>query len=85
MPTITLENVSKYYKNSRRSGAGNRYEVGVENVNLTIGQGEFVFITGSSGAGKSTLLDLISENKSISADQLASALKELESNGSIAK
>ena len=60
MPTITLENVSKYYKNSRRSGAGNRYEVGVENVNLTIGQGEFVFITGSSGAGKSTLLDLIS-------------------------
>ena len=33
----------------------------------------------------STLLDLISENKSISADQLASALKELESNGSIAK
>ena len=85
MPTITLENVSKYYKNKRRSGAGNRYEVGVENVNLTIGQGEFVFITGSSGAGKSTLLDLISENKSISADQLASALKELESNGSIAK
>lgn len=33
----------------------------------------------------STLIDLISENKSISADQLASALKELESNGSIAK
>ena len=60
MPTITLENVSKYYKNNRRSGAGNRYEVGVENVNLTIGKGEFVFITGSSGAGKSTLLDLIS-------------------------
>ena len=60
MSTITLENVSKYYKNKRRSGAGNRYEVGVENVNLTIGQGEFVFITGSSGAGKSTLLGLIS-------------------------
>lgn len=33
----------------------------------------------------STLLDLISENKSISADQLASALKELESNGSVAQ
>ena len=33
----------------------------------------------------STLLDLVSENKSISADQLASALKELESNGSVAK
>ena len=60
MSTITLENVSKYYKNKRRSGAGNRYEVGVENINLTIEQGEFVFITGSSGAGKSTLLGLIS-------------------------
>lgn len=60
MSTITLENVSKYYKNKRRSGAGSRYEVGVENINLTIGQGEFVFITGSSGAGKSTLLGLIS-------------------------
>ena len=60
LPDSTLENVSKYYKNKRRSGSGNRYEVGVENINLTIGQGEFVFITGSSGAGKSTLLGLIS-------------------------
>jgi cell division transport system ATP-binding protein len=34
-------------------------EVGVEDVNLTIQQGEFVFVIGSSGAGKSTLLQLI--------------------------
>ena len=60
MPTITLENVSKYYKSGHRGSAGNRQEVGVEDVNLTIEQGEFVFITGSSGAGKSTLLELIS-------------------------
>lgn len=53
MPTISLERVSKYYKVERRN------EVGVENVNLTIKQGEFVFVIGSSGAGKSTLLDLI--------------------------
>ena len=33
----------------------------------------------------SALLDLVSESKSISADELASALKELESNGSVAK
>lgn len=33
----------------------------------------------------SALLDLVSESKSISADQLASALKELESNGSVAQ
>ena len=37
-------------------------EVGVEvlkNINLTIGQGEFVSIMGPSGSGKSTLLYLI--------------------------
>ncbi len=60
MPTITLENVSKYYKNSHARRSGRRYETGVENVDLKIKQGEFVFITGSSGAGKSTMLDLIS-------------------------
>jgi energy-coupling factor transporter ATP-binding protein EcfA2 len=31
----------------------------VEDINLVIRQGEFVFVTGSSGAGKSTLLQLI--------------------------
>lgn len=61
MPTIRLENVTKYYKaDKQRSRAGRPLEIGVEDVNLTIEQGEFVFIIGSSGAGKSTLLDLIS-------------------------
>ena len=46
---------------------------------------ETVNLRQNSSDDISTLLDLISENKSISADQLASALKELESNGSIAK
>ena len=32
----------------------------MQDINLTIKQGEFVFFVGSSGAGKSTLLDLIS-------------------------
>ena len=63
MPTITLENVTKNYKLDRkqqREQKGKKYETGVEDINLTIRQGEFVFLIGSSGAGKSTLLDLIS-------------------------
>lgn len=63
MPTITLDHVTKYYKynrKQRKEHMGKRFELGVENVDLTIEQGDFVFVVGSSGAGKSTLLDLIS-------------------------
>lgn len=61
MPTITLEKVTKYYKIPKKYQRGRkRFETGVEDINLTIEQGDFVFIVGSSGAGKSTLLDLIS-------------------------
>ena len=53
MPQIRLERVSKYYQEERK-------EVPVvRDIELTIAQGEFVFVTGSSGAGKSTLLQLI--------------------------
>lgn len=62
MPTIKLEHVSKYYlKEKKKWFRKTPVEVGVEDVNLTIEQGEFVFVIGSSGAGKSTLLNLISE------------------------
>lgn len=61
MPTITLEKVTKYYKVQKKHRRGEkRLETGVEDVDLTVEQGEFVFLVGSSGAGKSTLLDLIS-------------------------
>ncbi len=54
IPTIHLENVGKLYKNRHKHSAA------VLNINLTVEQGEFVFLTGSRGAGKSTLLDIIS-------------------------
>lgn len=59
MPTIALENVSKFYKPKRRRKRPVHVDMGVENVDLTIRQGEFVFVVGSSGAGKSTLLRMI--------------------------
>ena len=59
MPTIELETVSKSYKPKRRRKGPFHVNMGVEGVDLTIRQGEFVFVVGSSGAGKSTLLRLM--------------------------
>ncbi len=47
---IRLKNVTKIYPDGSR---------GIENVDLHIKKGEFVFIVGSSGSGKSTLMKLL--------------------------
>ena len=47
---IEFEHVSKVYDTGNKA---------VQDIDLNIGDGEFVFITGRSGAGKSTLLKLL--------------------------
>ena len=55
MPEIRLEGATKYYKGEKKR----QKNMAVEDNDLTIEQGEFVFLIGSSGAGKSTILKLI--------------------------
>jgi cell division transport system ATP-binding protein len=47
---IKLTNVTKVYKTGVRA---------LNDVNLTIGEGEFVYVIGTTGAGKSTFIKLI--------------------------
>lgn len=48
---IELKNVSKIYDEEE--------SFALSNINLTINQGEFVFLVGKSGAGKSTLIKML--------------------------
>ena len=57
MAVVRLENASKLYKSEDKRDKRKHYAV--RELNLTVEQGEFVFLIGSSGAGKSTLLQLI--------------------------
>ena len=50
---ITLNQIGKIYRTDEIE------TVALENVNLSIGEGEFVSIMGPSGCGKSTLLNII--------------------------
>lgn len=47
---INMENVSKSYNDN---------SLAINNINLKIDKGEFVFIVGNSGSGKSTLIKLL--------------------------
>ncbi len=50
---IRIEAITKYYK------MGDSIVHALDGVDLTIGKGEFVSITGASGSGKSTIMHLI--------------------------
>ncbi len=51
---VTIENVSKVYQTPRGP-----YTV-LEDVNLSVDEGEFICVIGHSGCGKSTLLNMVS-------------------------
>jgi NitT/TauT family transport system ATP-binding protein len=52
-PAVELTNVSKVY------GTGRTSLLALDNVSLTVGEGEFVCLIGASGCGKSTMLSLV--------------------------
>ena len=54
---LQVKNLSKRFKTS--SSKNSEYVTAIENINLTINDGEFVCITGPSGCGKSTLLNIL--------------------------
>ncbi|WP_313467286.1 phosphonate ABC transporter ATP-binding protein [Carnobacterium sp.] len=58
---IVFDNVSKIYPNGVK---------GLQNINLTINEGEFVSIIGLSGAGKSTLLRSVNRLEPITTGEI---------------
>ena len=53
MPVIELKDISKIY------GFGDATTVALDEINLTVEEGEFVAVMGPSGSGKSTLMNII--------------------------
>ena len=58
---IEFRNVKKVYPNGT---------VALDDVNLTINDGEFLFVVGASGAGKTTLMKLLLREEKITAGKL---------------
>jgi cell division transport system ATP-binding protein len=60
-PVVALRGVGKTYANGK---------VALRDVDLTLGEGEFVFLVGPSGAGKSTLLKLLIRDETPTAGEV---------------
>lgn len=59
---IKFTNVDKIYSDGNKS---------LDNINIGIKQGEFVFLVGHSGAGKSTLLKILTREEKISSGRIS--------------
>ena len=66
---IEFKNVTKKYSGD---------SVALENVNLTIGDGEFVYIIGESGAGKTTLTKLLLREEQVTSGSIFVDGRELK-------
>ncbi len=67
---IKLENVSKSYKGGADAAA-------LQNANIDIGKGEFVFLVGPSGSGKSTFIRLLNKEEDPSDGRIFVAGKDI--------
>lgn len=59
---IKFTNVEKVYSDRNKS---------IDNINLGISQGEFIFLVGHSGAGKSTLLKILTREEKVSSGRVS--------------
>ena len=59
---IKFTNVEKIYSDRNKS---------LNNINLGISQGEFIFLVGHSGAGKSTLLKILTREEKVSSGRVS--------------
>jgi cell division transport system ATP-binding protein len=68
-PVIHFDNVTKMYPNQSRPA--------LENVNIDVEKGEFVFLVGPSGSGKSTFLRLVLKEENPTNGKIQVAGKDL--------
>ncbi|MEG4849786.1 nitrate ABC transporter ATP-binding protein [Microcoleus sp. B5-D4] len=75
-PFLEIDNLFKSYKN----GDGTEFSV-LENINLSIGENEYISVIGHSGCGKSTLLKIVAGLEKQSAGMVTLEGKEIRKPG----